>query len=811
MTTLFQDLRYSLRVLRKNPTFAAIAALTFALGIGANTTMFNIIYGVMLRQLPYPQPDRLVKLAEGSAKYVNATNVGYGTFADWESHIHSFSSMAALESWRPLFGESGNPELLRGMRVTHNFFKTLGISPVLGRDFLPEEDRPSSGRSVLLSYQLWQRRFGSDRSVIGRTVRLTDSSYTIIGVLPANFQLLLFNYYERQPEIYGPLAYDASVSGACRSCQHLQSFARLAPGATVAAARSELAAFQAELIRQYPADYPADAETLVTPFKTALTGKVQTALYMLFGAVGMVLLIACANIAGLLLARGIQRQREIAVRAALGAPRSRLVRQLLTESLVLGLIGGAIGTVMAIAATALLGRFGPQDIPRLGEAGMGAAGLWFGVGLSIVAAVLFGLLPAIQVGRSDLHETLKEGIRGSAGPKSHRIRDLLVAAELALALVLLVGSGLLIRSLGRLLNVNPGFDPHGVALMEVNAVGDRFDKTEVSVQYFRHVIENVEKIPGVDAVGAVSPAPISGDYDRRGFHIRDRRLANVTEAPDAERYAITPDYLTAMRIPVLAGRGFTDQDALDKAPVALIDQTCAREMWPNEDPIGKQIQLGGREEDKPWMTIVGVVGDVHQYTLDAAPTMEAYVPQAQQGDSSLTLMVRSNLPLATVSPELKEAVASVDRTQPLRTPALLEQRVSASVAERRFTLALLVAFAGLAFVLALVGVYGVMAFTVESRVREFGIRMALGARSNDVVTLMLRRSARLIGAGLAAGLIASFLTSQLLTSLLFEVRPTDLQAIIVSAVVLCCAGLLAAFMPARLASRVDPIAALRSE
>jgi putative ABC transport system permease protein len=794
---------------KRKPGFFVIAMLTIALGIGANTTIFGLVHGVLLRALPYPQGDRLVTLVESDRHAINPTNIAYGTFADWQEQITSFSSMAAVNGWAPVWDGGGGPMRLRGMRVSSGFFRTLGISPSPGRDFSPDEDRPDAARSVILTYGFWQAHLAGNPAAIGRTLRLSDSTYTIVGILPRRFNLLLLSLGSEEPDLYAPLGYDRSTPGACRTCQHLRGVARLAPGVTLSQARAEMSGMQSRLIRDYPNDYPPDAESMVLPFGEALTGRFHGALYLLFGAVVLLMLIACANIAGLLLTRGVGRRQEFAVRAALGAGSGRIVSQLLTESLMLGMAGGAAGVLLALWGIHLLVIFGPRDMPRLAEVGVGGAEVWFAAALSVGATVLFGLAPALQIAGGRLHDILKDGARGTEARSSQRLRGALVAAEVAISMTLLIGSGLLIRSVARLLAVNPGFDPNGVLTMSVSAFGDRYKRPEAAIQLYRQALDRVRSLPGVEGAAIGDPLPISGGYDRRGFHIQDRPLENTTEAPDADRYVISPGYLDLMRIALLGGRDFTEQDTIDSMPVALINETTARLQWPGADPIGKRIQLGGRVETDPWITIVGIVGDVRHYSLEAEPKMQVYVAHAQQGDTGMSLLIRGggNMALGAA----RQAIASVDSGIPVYDARPLGSLVSESWAERRFTLGVLSTFAILAMILALVGVYGVISYGVESRRREIGIRQALGAGRRNVVWLVLERSLQLILSGTAAGLIAGMMLSRFLVSLLFEVKPFDVTTIGVSTLVLVAAGIMASYVPAWRAARVDPITALRCE
>ena len=797
------DLRYAFRVLRKSPSFALTAVVTLALGIGANTAIFSAVKAVLLNQLPYRDPDRLVKLGEADAGEKRAETVGYTTAYDWRRLSHSFESMSLYRDAAGAIVERGEPELVSGLRVNYDFFDTLGIRMQIGRGFLPEEDRPDRRYEVVLAHGLWMRRFGGDPNIVGRVIRLSDSSFTVVGVLPAGFRPLEIPGSAGTPEIFEPLGYALTDPWACRDCQHLQLIARLKQGIPAAQAHAELNTIMADLVRHYPASYPPQARVAFEPLRDHIVGSVSTALWVLMGAVGFVLLIACVNVANLMLARATGRAKEMALRAALGAARWRLIRQLITESLLLAVAGGIAGVLLGWWCTSRLASLAPREMPRLNEIHMDATVLWFGLAASLLTGILFGLMPALRTSGADFGKTTGSRSRSS-------MRDLLVMGELALAFVLAVGAGLLGKSFVRLMNVDPGFDPYNVLTLKTYMYGARYRKPEAELSYYEQVFERLRATSGIESVAMTSLLPMA-DFDRYSLHVRDRRLAHVSEAPSADNYSVTPDYFRVMRIPLKRGRIFTTQDIATAPKVAVISETCAREQFPNHDPIGKQIQLGGRDDSKPWMTIVGIVGDVRQYGLDTAPNIAAYIPQAQNLSFPFSLVARTSSDPRGLERAVRAAFLAVDPTQPVFNVQSMESYLASSMAQRRFTLALLALFGGLALALAAVGIYGVVSCAVTSRTREMGIRMALGAERRDVLAMVLRQAAALAGVGLAAGLAASFALTRFLSTLLFEVRTTDLATLATIAALLAAVALAASYLPARRAASVDPTVALRYE
>ncbi len=811
MKTIIQDLKYAFRGLAKNPGFTAMAIFTVALGVGANTAIFSVVKAVLLNQLPYRQPDRLVMLAQAGSESIRPVTVDFTTTYDWRLRSHSFERMSLFRAWSSALVEQESPELINGLRVNYDFFDTLGVNMQLGRTFRPEEDRATQSRVMILSHGLWQRRFGGDAAVIGRKVRLNESTFTIVGVLPANFQPLSLSKTDNAREMFAPLGYELNGPSSCRGCQHLHLVARLKPGVASESASAELNTIMHGIVGEHPSDYDPKAGVLVTPLQDHLVGPVRTALWVLLGAVGFVLLIACANVMNLLLARATGRSKEMALRTALGAGRHRIVRQLLTENLALAIAGGALGVILAVWGTALLASLGPREIPRVKEVTMDVPVLLFGLASSIVAGVLFGLAPAIRASRIDLIDTLKDAGKSTEGSGRHGLRNVLVSVELALAFVLVVGAGLLGNSFLHLLNVNSGFDPHHVLTVSTYVYGTRYRMAEAQLGYFKEVSDRLRATPGIENVAMVSTLPLSGSFDRAGLHIEDRRLPNPAQAPSPDRYSVSPDYFHVMRIPLLRGRAFTDQDRPGGPQVIIISESCARSQFAGQDPIGKHIQLGGRDDSKPWATVIGVVGDVRQYGLDRIPNIAVYIPQAQNLNFSYLLVARTTIDPRRLEGAARAAFLAADKTQPIFDVKPMEEYLGASLAERSFTLALLGLFGALALLLAAVGIYGVIAYAVSLRTRELGIRIALGARRRDVLRMVLAQGATLTGWGLLAGLAASLVLTRFLGSMLYGVKSWDIATSLVVALILTTVALVASYVPARRATKVDPMVALRYE
>jgi putative ABC transport system permease protein len=803
---LGRDLRYAARVLMHAPGFTAVAMVTLMLGVGANTAIFSVVNAVLLRPLPYADPDRLV-LVGGRAPDGGAENVGYTTFLDWRDRSNSFEQMALLRSWSPTLMVDGEPERVPAMRVSWNFFDTLGVRPALGRDFRREDDTPDRWRMLLISDRLWRRRFTADRSVIGRVVMMNDQQYTIVGVLPAGFEPLISEHFFQPADMWALLGYDRALREACRSCQHLKALGRVKAGTAFEAARRELDAVHSALRREFPAEYAPSTITLV-PLRDELTGRLRPALSVLTAAVVFVLLIACANVANLLLARISRRERDLALRTALGAGRGRLVRQLLAENLLLAAGGGGAGVLISALVVPLLTRLAPGSMARLAEARVDGPVLAFSAAVSIAAAVLFGLLPALRAGRLDLVESLHADGRRTARAPTSLVRRLLVLTEVALAVVLLIGAGLMIRSVGRLLNVNPGFDPDAVLTLQISMVGESYRQDAAVSAKTSQMLTTLRELPGVDAVAAAGQIPLGGNSDCWGFHVEGRPAG--PEDPCVERYSVTPDYFRVLRIPLIGGRLFTEHDRSGAPDVILVGEQTARTLWPNGDALGERVRIGSATRG-PWRMIVGIVGDVRHQALAAPPTMQMYVPQAQLTDSFLTFVIRAPAGAANLADPARRAIWSVARDVPVYEVALLRDLVARSLGSRRFLMRLLEIFSGIALVMTLIGLYGVIAYSVSERTREIGIRAALGASRRDIVRLVLGGGIAVVAAGLMIGAVAAAALTRYLQESLYAVSATDPATFMFVMAALFAVALLAHVVPVARAMHVDPAIALRQE
>ena len=807
---MFGDLLFAFRQVRKFPLFTLVAISTLALGIGANTAIFSVVKAVLLDQLPYRDPSKLVKIAESDPDTPVPSTVDFTTTHDLREQSRSFEQMALFRDGGGALVEHGESELLPGLRVGAEYLDTLGVKMELGRAFLSQEDTPDSRYEAILSYGLWQRRFGKDPSVVGKTLRLSDHSYTIVGVLPPGFRPIMRTDEAVMPEIYTPLGYDVKLPQACRGCQHLQLIGRLKPGVSLYQARAELNTILRGVIHDHPKDYAERAAINIMPLQDYVVGRVSNALWILLGAVTLVLLIACANVAHLSLASVLGRHRELAVRAALGAKRSRLARQLLSENLLLALLGGIAGVSLAWWGVSILAGLGPRELPRAQDVRIDMPVLLFALVTSIATGILFGVMPALRSSHVDLNEALQESARSTDSRSRHGYRNLLVTLELTLAFALVMGAGLLGKSLLRLLNVDPGYEPHHVLTAGVHIYGERYKKPEAELAFYDQAMQRVRAIPSVNGAAMVSTLPLASS-DRRGLHIQDRPLANESEAPSPDTYSVSPGYFSVMKIPLKRGRRLTADDRLGTPGVALISESCARSVFPGEDPIGRHIQLGGRDDKKEWLTIVGIVGDVRQYGLDRPSLMEVYIAQAQDIGFGYNLVVRTSGNPRLIEDDVRKAFLAVDATQPLNQIRPLEDYVAESLATRRYTLLLLGLFGGLALLLAAVGIYGVVSYSVALRTRELGIRMALGAATKDVLRMVLMQGVPVIAIGLLCGLAVSFALTRFLSSLLFEVRPNDLGTSVLVAIALAAVAVVSNYLPARRASKVDPMVALRYE
>jgi len=803
METLWQDLRYGLRALLKKPGFAGVAALTLALGIGANSTIFSFVNGILLRPLPYDQPERLVLLDEASLKLGDTSmGVSFPNFLDWREQNHVFEGIAAYDNDSFTLVGSGQPEQFRGEDISSGLFEILGVAPVLGRTIRPEEDHPGSDAVVILSYGLWQRRFGSDPAIIGRAITLNSHLRTVIGVMPPGFR------FPEVADLWVPLALNTKMY--TRNDHGLGAIARLKPGVTLEQAQAEMITIARRIEEQNPVTNEG-LTVKVYNLRAELVGDYRQALLILLGVVGFVLLIACANVANLLLARASTRQKEMAIRAALGASRWRIVRQLISESLLLSVLGGALGLVFALWGLDLLLAAIPVEFPFWMKFNLDARVLGFTIAISLLTGVVFGLAPALQASKVDLNETLKEGGRSAAGAGRRRLRNLLVVAEVALSLVLLAGAGLMMRSFLQLQRVNPGLDPNNVLTMTISLPHAKYREPEKVGAFFQQLLGRVRALPGAQAAGAISNLPLSGPQWGRSLTVEGRPVLHVGQAPMINHCVITPNYFRAMGIPLREGRDFTEADGKDALKVTIIDERLAHEYWPIDSPLGKRIRFGPPEDNEPWYTIVGVVGEVRHERLDIVTRKSIYVPYLQIPIGRMTLAVRTATDPLSLAGAVRRQVKELDAAQPVSNIRTMTEVITRSVWQPRLYAILFGVFAAVALVLASVGIYGVISYTVAQRTHEIGIRMALGAQNRDVFKLVLGQGMILALAGIALGLVASFALTRVMSSLLFEVSATDPVTFSCIPLLLAAVALLACYIPARRATKVDPGVALRYE
>jgi putative ABC transport system permease protein len=787
-------------MLLKNPGFAVIAVIALALGIGANAAIFSVVNAVLLRSLPYDDPDRLIVLRENKIPQFPEFSVSPGNFLDWQKQNTVFEKLAAIRGFSYNLVGTGEPERLRGARISAGLFEMLGVKPAQGRTFLAEEDQPGRDSVVILSNSLWQRRFGADPNILGRALTLNASTYTVIGVMPPDFQ-----FPDRETELFTPVAFDAKQAEQ-HGAHYISVVGRLKPGVGLEQAQTEMSAIAARLSQQYP-DSNAGWGVSLFRMQEYESRDIKQALLVLLGAVALVLLIACANVANLLLARATARAREIAIRTALGASRWRVIRQLLTESILLALVGGGLGLLLAVWGMDLLLALAPEDLPRVKNGALDARVLGFTILITLLTGIVFGLVPALQSSRPNLNETLKEGGRGTTGGH-HRVRGALVVTEVALAMMLLIGAGLLIRSFYRLQQVDPGFNPKNALAVTVSLPAKKYAEEEQQAAFFTQLIEKVSGLPGVVAVGATQSLPIQGDYVL-GFNIQGRPPDAPGEEPSTNYYAVSPDYFKAMGIPLLRGRLFTERDKKDTPRVAIINETMAKKFFPGEDPIGKGINVTNGPER--FREIVGIVADVKQYGLDRPTTAQTYEPYLQTPFSGMTLIVRTEGNPTALNAGVRGQVLSIDKDQPVSRSRTLEEVIAESVAKQRFAMMLLGIFAVVALILAAVGLYGVMSYSVTQRTHEIGIRMALGAQQKDVLKLVVGQGMILALIGVGVGLLASLALTSVMRTLLFGITATDPLTFLAIPLLLAVVALAASLMPARRAMKVDPMIALRYE
>jgi putative ABC transport system permease protein len=801
---MINDLRFAFRQLFKSPAFSIVAIFTLALGIAANTAIFSVVDSVLLHPLPYPEPDRIVTVSQTvRSTGVSTEDASPANFLDWENQNSVFSSMACWSGWQASLAGGDEPERIRAAMASSQFFSLFGVNPLLGRTFGPNDAKPGNDHVVVLSHELWSRRFGADRNLIGHDLLLDGEKFTVIGVMPPGFS----------PEDYGqlwvPSPWDVPRHPLApnddprpmRDRSYLDVWGRLKPGVTLAQAQAEMSAIAARLERQYP-NADQDTGVALVPLHEKMVGEIRPMLLILLGAVSLVLLIACANVANLLLARAAARSREIAIRTALGASRPRLVRQLLTESTVLALLGGTLGMVLALWALPILLSLSPPEIGEVNHVGLNGQVLAFSLLVSLATGALFGLAPAFFASRSNPNESLREGERGSSLGRNSA-RSMLIAVEFALSLVLLVGAGLMMKSFVRLTKVDPGFNPEHLLIFNVGLPSSAEPTRQVA--FYEQVVERLRAVPGVKAAGAVSRLPLAGGNSTRSFNVPGN-----TQSYSADIRVCTPDYFQTLAIPLLKGRNFNGHDSSNSLPVAIINQAAAANAFPGQDPIGKFVTNFGPHDLR--IQIVGVVGNVRHVTLERAARPEIYTPLAQSSWPSMFVALRSALPNPlTLIPSAQSAVWSIDRNVPLANPRTMQDVLAHSVLRRRFAMLLLSIFAGLATVLAAIGLYGVISYAVAQRTKEIGIRMALGGQRADMLRMILRQSLTLVLIGLIIGLPIALAVTRLLGTMLYNVSAADLATYLLVIVVLVTAALVASVVPAFRATKVDPVVALRYE
>ena len=817
MENLLHDVRYGIRMLLKQPGVTVVAVITLALGIGANTAIFSVVNGLLLRPLPYANSDRLAIIWTHSP----GANVAQdwpspGQYVAIKSQTSVFEDIAITQGGNSNLTGLGAPEQVGAVATSSALFPLLGVKPAIGRTFLSEEDGPGKPKAAILCYGFWQRRFGGDPGAIGKSLTIDGDSYAVVGIMPADFVLS----YEVMPtvgtmsqaDVLVTLPFDAEGLSQ-QGDENYNILARLKPGVTIAQAQAELDGVVSSLERQFPQHYPASRRFSfsVTPLLEQVVGDVRPALLILLGAVACVLLIACANVANLLLARAAAREKEIAIRTALGAGRGRLVRQLLTESMLLATVGGATGLLLAVWTLDGLRWLSPSSIPRLQSITIDGWVLAFTFTVALLTGILFGLAPALRSSRVNLNETLKEAGRSLVASGNHRLRSALVVTEVALSLVLLIGAGLLIRSFMRVEQVEPGFSPHNILSMRLSVGGTAYEKMPKRLVFYEQLWDRIRQLPGVESTGGVSVLPLSGSLSWGNISIEGYVPEAGQSMIQADRRFATVGYFETMKIPLIAGRFFSEQDTPDSLKVAIVDENLARTYWPGDDPLGKRLKAGSPDSKNPWLTVVGVVANVKQYALDSDSRVSFYTPHKQSPAGTLYAIVRTSTDPRGTGASVAGVAREMDPNVPIYDVKIMAERLSESLARRRFAMLALGVFASVAMVLAAVGIYGVMSYSVTQRTREIGIRMALGAQTKGVLTLIVGQGMLMAGVGVAIGLAGALAATRVMASLLFGVTATDSVTFVGISLLLAAVAFFACYFPARRATKVDPMVALRHE
>ena len=795
METIIKDVRYGIRGLRKRPGFTIVAVLTLALGIGANSAIFSVLNAVLLRPLPYANADRIVRIDETEGK--GRMGVSPPNLLDFQQQNQTFESVAGYTAGSFILTGAGEPLRVQSSAISADLFSVVGVKPLIGRSFSKTDEKPEQARVALISYGLWQRRFGGDHALLDKQITLDGLSYTVVGVMPNDFE---FPIQPERAEIWTPLEQPEDLA-QLRSAHYLDVVGRLKPNVSLAQARADIETIASRIAQQYPNEL--SGKPIVVPLKEDLVGQARPYLLMLAGAVLLVLLIAVANVASLTLARAAERQKEIALRTALGASKARVVRQLLTESLLLSFAGGLAGLTLAGWGTGFLAAIAPGDLPRLQSAHVDGRVLLFALAVSAVSGILLGLIPAWRSTKADIQLQLKEGETRSASAPRQALRKALVVSEVTLALVLLCGAGLLIRTLWKLNSVNPGFDPDNVMVAELVLPQTKYPDAKRQTIFFQQLIERIKASPAIESAGGTNNLPLGGT--------KMMFVASIEGRPNlpASFSAVSNDYFRTMRIPLLKGRWFDDHDTAQSQPVVVINETMARQISPNyEEALGKHVKHGFKNQVTE---VIGVIGDVKYAGLDQQTKPEMYAPSAQRPWPFMRIVARSKSDSSVAAAAIREAVRAIDKDQPVDKLTTMSSVVSASIVDRSFYMQLLGTFAALAFILASVGIYGVVSYSVAQRTREIGIRVALGARRRDVMGLVLKEAVRLTALGVGLGLVGAFAATRVLRSLLFEVKPTDPLTFICLSLLLALVALLASYIPARRATKVDPLIALRYE